>query len=254
MNDTLNTSEQAELSAWIRLEMELRDNAVFPFYEYEPGAPEFIEKSIGSDRRSFAFRFAKRTIDILISGAVILFGFIPGLILALLIRLDTGGSAIYTQLRVGRYGEPFKIHKFRTMVADAENVEKYFTPDQLKAWQREKKVDDDPRITRLGRILRATSLDEFANFLDVFTGKMSLVGPRAMSYGELFWFGEQQAELLAVRPGITGLWQAGPRNSVDFKSGGRQALELKYVRESSAALDTRVFFQTFSALVSKTGK
>lgn len=75
-----------------------------------------------------------------------------------------------------------------------------------------------------------------------------------MSYGELFWFGEQQAELLAVRPGITGLWQAGPRNSVDFKSGGRQALELKYVRESSAALDTRIFFQTFSALVSKTGK
>lgn len=228
--------------------------ADFSFEEIEPGTEAFISLSRSLDGRPRSYRVLKRSIGLLVSLTVVAVGLIPGLILSLLIWFDTGGSPIYTQTRAGRFGIPFRIHKFRTMVADSDNVEKYLNEEQLSIWHKERKVENDPRITSLGRLLRATSIDELPNFLDVLAGNLSIVGPRAISFSEVAWFGNQQAELLSVHPGITGLWQTGPRNEASFESGRRQALELEYVRTAGLSVDAKVFFQTFGAIVGGTGK
>ena len=129
------------------------------------------------DSRSLGYRTAKRAFDIVFSALVVAVGLIPCAILSIVIAADIKGSPIYSQERVGRYGKPFRIYKFRSMFADADNVEKYFTPEQLIEWKRERKVENDPRITGLGRILRKTSIDELPQFINVLAGQMSAVGP-----------------------------------------------------------------------------
>lgn len=205
------------------------------------------------DTRKISYRTLKRTFDIVASSAVILVGVVPGTILCVLIRWSTGGSPIYSQIRVGLYGRPFRIYKFRTMVADSDNVEKYFTPEQLARWQRERKVSDDPRITRLGRIMRSTSIDEFPNFINVLLGQMSTVGPRAITKDELRWYGRHAPELLSVNPGITGWWQVNGRNEATYQSGLRQKEELFYVRKKSLTLDCEILLKTIKSICFKTG-
>ena len=168
-----------------------------------------------------AYRFAKRTFDIVFSVAVLVVGAVPGLILGIAVAKDTGGNPIYSQVRVGKGGKPFKLYKFRSMVADADNVTKYLDQEQLEQWKRERKVNNDPRVTPLGTFLRKTSIDEFPQFINSFMGQMSVIGPRAITEGELGWFGLDRERLLSIRPGITGLWQTGPRNECTFESGKR---------------------------------
>lgn len=200
------------------------------------------------------YRFVKRAFDIAFSLCVIVAGLVPGLVLSLAIAMETKGSPIYTQERVGKNGKPFRIFKFRTMVADSDNVEKYLNPGQLEEWAREHKVADDPRITSLGKILRATSVDEFANFLNVLAGQMSVVGPRAIVEDEVIWFGSDEKLLLSVRPGVTGWWQVRDRNEATYESGDRQKLELHYVEHASLLFDARIFLMTFKAVLNRTGK
>ena len=125
---------------------------------YEPGTAEFARYASSLDTRGLGYRFVKRAFDIAFSGCVIAVGAIPCAILSIAIAADTKGSPIYTQIRVGKNGKPFRIYKFRSMVNDADDVEKYFTADQLETWKRERKVDNDPRITKLGRAIRKTSM------------------------------------------------------------------------------------------------
>ena len=124
----------------------------------KPGTDEFAELCRSLDRRPLGYRFIKRAFDAAFSTTVIAVGLAPCVLLAIAIAVDTKGSPIYSQERVGRLGRPFRIYKFRSMVADADDVEKYLNAEQLAEWRRERKVDDDPRITRLGRIIRSTSL------------------------------------------------------------------------------------------------
>ena len=173
-----------------------------------PGSAEFARASRSLDVRAFGYRVAKRAFDIALSGCVIAVGVIPCAVLSVAIAADTKGSPIYAQTRVGKCGKPFSIFKFRTMVADADNVEKYLNSEQLRQWQTEHRVDDDPRITPLGRVLRTTSIDELPQFLNVLLGQMSVIGPRPISYDELTHFGKGAALLCSVLGGITGLWQA----------------------------------------------
>ena len=223
--------------------------------EPEPGTPEFAAKCRGLDRRSLGYRFLKRLFDVLFSLCVIVVGLIPCMLLSIAIAIDTKGSPIYSQIRVGKWGKPFRIYKFRTMVADGDNVSKYFTPEQLEVWKRERKVDGDPRITRLGRVLRATSFDEVAQFVNVLLGQISIIGPRAITYDELEHFGDEKAQLLSVTPGITGMWQTGQRNLATFENGLRQKIELEYARGANLCADARIFFRTFNVMLSKrTGK
>ena len=217
----------------------------------EPGTDEFAELCRSLDRRLLGYRFIKRAFDVAFSAAVIAVGLVPCVFLSAAIAADTKGSPIYSQERVGRLGRPFRIYKFRSMVADADDVEKYLSPEQLVEWHRERKVDDDPRITRLGRVIRSTSLDELPQFLNVFMGDMSLIGPRAITFDELSEYGADAALLLSVPQGVTGAWQAGERNDATFESGERQRIELEYVRRASVREDTRVFFATFGAMFGK---
>ena len=216
-----------------------------------PGTDGFADACRALDGRSLGYRVTKRAFDIAFSAAVIAIGIIPCAVLSVAIAIDTKGSPIYSQERVGRLGRLFRIYKFRSMVADADDVEKYLDAAQLEEWWRERKVTDDPRITRLGRILRKTSLDEVPQFLNVLLGQLSIIGPRAITRDEVAHYGEDAALLLSVPQGITGAWQAGPRNEATFENGERQRIELGYAREASLVVDLRVFFSTFGAMFGK---
>lgn len=221
-----------------------------------PGTKAFADACRELDSRPLGYKVAKRAFDIVFSAAVVAVGLVPCALLSVAIAVDTKGMPIYSQVRAGRLGRPFRIYKFRSMVADADNVEKYLTPTQLVQWERERKVDDDPRITRLGRILRKTSLDELPQFVNVLTGEMSVIGPRAITYDELGEYGEDASFLLSVPQGVTGAWQVDARNGATFETGERQAMELEYVRHASVREDMRVFLATFGVMFGnrKTGR
>lgn len=201
------------------------------------------------------YRFVKRAFDIAFSALVIAVLVIPVAILCLVIVLDSPGAPFFRQERIGKGGRPIHIWKLRTMVADAhENPGRYMTGEQLETWMREQKLDDDPRVTRVGRLLRRTSLDELPQFVNVLVGDLSVIGPRPVTLEETYEFGDERGELFSVRPGITGWWQATERNAATWANGRRQELELYYVRHASLALDARVFALTLRAMfVERTG-
>ena len=164
-----------------------------------PGSPEFAAESRALDTRSLGYRFVKRTFDIAFSACVCVVALIPGTVLCAFIAADTKGAPIYAHERAGRFGRPIRVLKFRSMVADANDVEKYLSPEQIEEWHRERKVTNDPRITKLGRVLRKTSLDELPQFFNVLAGQLSVIGPRAITYEELGnYTHEQQVQVLAV--------------------------------------------------------
>lgn len=194
----------------------------------------------------FAF---KRAFDIVFSAGVCLVLAIPVVVACVAIEIDSPGKQFFRQKRVGKNGKPIYIFKLRTMVSDAhEHPEKYMTAEQLVQWQREQKLDDDPRITRVGRFLRHTSLDELPQFINVLTGDLSVIGPRPVTLEETYEYGDARDEVLACKPGITGWWAATDRNDSTWGSGQRQARELFYVRHQSFGLDARVFVKTFKAM------
>lgn len=219
---------------------------------------EFALLSRSLDKRPLGYRVVKRIFDIVFSILVIAacIVLLPlTLLLLIVIAVQTKASPIYVQERVGRYGKPMKIFKLRSMVGDSDNVEKYLNDDQLVQWRKERKVTDDSRVVPVGRFIRKTSIDEFANVINVLAGEMSVIGPRPISYKEMRWFTpEERAKLLSIPGGITGLWQATSRNKATFESGERQAIELEYVETASFKTDWRVFKGTFRAMFTGTGQ
>lgn len=200
-------------------------------------------------RGGLRYRFIKRTFDIIFSLAVCVVGLLPAALLCIIICADSTGSPFFRQERVGLNGKKIYILKFRTMVTDAhEHPERYMTSKQLETWGREQKLKDDPRVTRVGRVLRNTSLDEIPQFLNVLKGDLSVIGPRPVTEAETYEFGDARAEFLSVKPGITGWWQVTSRNNATWEDGERQLLELFYVRHASIPLDFRVFVKTFKAM------
>ncbi|CAN5143123.1 N/A [soil metagenome] len=172
-------------------------------------------------------------------------------VLAAVVRLTSPGPAIFRQVRVGQYGRNFTIYKFRTMSvgADAELAE------LVRAQQREigafVKLDVDPRITRVGAFLRATSLDELPQLLNVVRGDMRLVGPRPQTPAETDTYDVASWRRLLVRPGITGLWQVSGRS--DLTPDEALSLDMRYVQEWSPSLDLRVLLRTAGAVVRREG-
>lgn len=199
---------------------------------------------------TLAYRFLKRLFDLVFSLCVSVVLFIPVAVVCVLIRLESSGSPVYAQERVGKGGKAIKILKLRSMVADAGNVQKYLSPEQLYQWEVERKVDDDPRITKVGQFIRKCSIDEMPQFLNVLNGDLSVIGPRPITRDELeqHFSDEEKAELLSVQPGITGLWQATDRNAATFESGLRQKIELHYVRNRCFRMDWKCFTDTFGAM------
>lgn len=198
----------------------------------------------------------KRLFDVLFSALVCAVLLVPVAAVCVAIAAESPGSPFFRQERVGKGGRPIRILKLRTMVADAHSrPERYLTPEQLEAWRREQKVDDDPRVTRVGRLLRRTSLDEVPQFVNVLKGDLSVIGPRPVTLEETYEFGDARGELLSCKPGITGWWQVTDRNESGWGSGQRQLRELFYVRHASLALDLRIFVRTFKVMfVERTGR
>ena len=197
------------------------------------------------------FKVIKRLFDIIVSFLGLLILSPLFLLLTILIKCDSKGPVFFIQKRVGRNGKKFGIFKFRTMRINAEELIASFTPEQLKEWKENFKLKNDPRITRVGKFLRNTSLDELPQLINIFIGNMSLVGPRPIVEEELEWYGEKKSVLLSVRPGLTGWWATNGRSEVSYPD--RCDYELYYVYNCSLLLDIKILFKTFSAVFSRKG-
>ncbi len=199
-------------------------------------------------------RFAKRTLDLILVtlGLLAISPLMLGLIL--LIRLDSRGPVFYGQTRLGRGSRSFKAWKFRSMRADADQVLAKVLADnpELRAeWDRDHKLRHDPRITRVGRFLRITSLDELPQLWNVLVGEMSLVGPRPIVQAEVAKYAAQYALYERVRPGITGLWQVSGRNNTTYDE--RVGLDAFYVRNWSPWLDAWILARTARTVLMREG-
>jgi Undecaprenyl-phosphate galactose phosphotransferase WbaP len=196
----------------------------------------------------------KRAMDILGAGTLLLLAAPAFLLLALLIRAD-GGSAFYAHERVGRGGRRFGCLKFRSMVVDSQARLAALLaadPEARAEWEATRKLKDDPRVTRTGRFLRATSLDELPQLLNVLRGEMSLVGPRPVVAAELAaHYGAAAEYYLSVRPGITGLWQISGRSETSYDT--RVALDTQYATNPSIWTDLRILLRTPVVVLSRRG-
>ncbi len=175
------------------------------------------------------------------------------LVLAVAIRRD-GGPALFAHYRVGARGQLFKCLKFRSMVMNSEQLLKELLESDvaLRAeWARDQKLLNDPRVTRLGRFLRATSLDELPQLINVARGDMALVGPRPITVQELTRYGRTKWHYLTVLPGITGLWQVSGRNTTTYEQ--RVWLDESYVNNRSIWLDLKILVKTVGVVVTKDG-
>ncbi|MCI6114986.1 MAG: sugar transferase [Spirochaetales bacterium] len=197
------------------------------------------------------YKIVKGIVDLLCSliGIVILFPLF--LIISILIKASSKGPVFFVQERIGINGRKFKLYKFRTMVNNAEDLIASFTPEQKKEWKENFKLVDDPRITKIGKFLRKTSLDELPQLINIFKGDMSFVGPRPIIDEELLWYGDQKEKLLTLKPGLTGWWAVNGRSNVPYPE--RCDLELYYVDHFSLYLDIVIIFRTIGAIIKKDG-
>lgn len=195
--------------------------------------------------------YVKRFIDIIASlvGLIIISPFF--LIIMLLIKLDSKGPCFFIHKRVGKNGEEFGVYKFRTMVQNAEELLKTLTPEQEKEFKENFKMENDFRITRVGKILRKTSLDELPQLLNILIGNMTLVGPRPVIKIELEKYGKYKDKLLSVTPGLTGYWQANGRSATTYKE--RVKMDMYYIDNMSLFLDIKIVFQTVISVLKREG-
>ncbi|MGB7084260.1 MAG: undecaprenyl-phosphate galactose phosphotransferase WbaP [Phormidesmis sp.] len=199
-------------------------------------------------------RLLKAVLD---KGLVLLIGILSLPLIALislLIACDSPGPILYRQTRIGRGGKLFKAWKFRSMVLDADvALEKYLYehPELRVSWEQDRKIKQDPRITRVGRFLRQTSLDEMPQLWNVFKGEMSMVGPRPIVHEEIWRYGDKFGLYRQVLPGITGLWQVSGRNDVTYDE--RVNFDAYYVRNWSMWLDIYILIRTLKVVLAGDG-
>jgi exopolysaccharide production protein ExoY len=191
----------------------------------------------------------QRVMDCIVCLLAAPFAFAIGLVIALLIKLD-GGPAFYWQRRIGLGGQSFNCLKFRSMVLDAdERLQDVLAvnPQARAEWDHFQKLALDPRITRIGKLIRATSLDELPQLINVWRGEMSIVGPRPIMTDQIGLYGEYFGDYCTLRPGITGLWQIGGRNNCSFAE--RVRLDMEYARTWSLRQDIQIIFLTIPAVL-----
>ena len=203
------------------------------------------EDSYKKVNNSRFYLFLKRFMDIFVSilGLILLSPIL--IVVSLLIKLDSKGPVFFSQKRVGLHGKTFNMYKFRSMVVNAEEIK-----DKLKEQNEMSgpmfKMKNDPRITKIGKFIRKTSIDELPQLLNVLKGEMSLVGPRPSLPKEVKEFEPWMLERLEVKPGITCYWQVMGRNSIGFREW--MELDVKYVHERCLSLDLKLIFKTFFVL------
>ena len=216
--------------------------------------PEYDNVPVKKPRR--IYRFFKRLCDIFLSFFILLLTGWALLIIALIVSISSHGTPLYKDPRIGYKGKEIKILKFRSMVVDAnEHPEKYLNKKQMQQFIAERKVDNDPRITKIGKFIRKTSIDELPQLLNIIGGSMTFVGPRPITQGEFdTCFTEKQAKIYqSCRPGLTGLWQVSGRSDIEFSNGERQRVELSYFSKRSFWFDMKIFFKTPIAVLKHRG-
>jgi exopolysaccharide production protein ExoY len=213
------------------------------------GRPMAIDNACGPNPNPLG-GWPKRALDLTVASTALLLALPLMLVVALLIKVISGGPVLFAHRRIGFNGRPFNCYKFRTMVKDAEQVlEEYLARDPRAAeeWRATQKLKHDPRITLLGQILRKSSIDELPQLVNVLRGEMSCVGPRPVVSNELSRYGPLAEEYLKTRPGLTGLWQISGRDNVDY--AGRVVLDAEYVRNWSIGTDLVILAWTALAVM-----
>lgn len=218
----------------------------------------FNEKTVLLKIRNNLAQVENRVFKLMFDGVCSLVGIIVVMplfvILSMAIYLDSPGPVIFSHRRVGQKGAMFPCYKFRTMVENSQEIlEEYLAthPAAREEWARDFKLKDDPRVTRIGRFLRTTSLDELPQIFNVIKGEMSLVGPRPIVQAEVERYGDYISDYYLVRPGITGMWQVNGRNDIDYPE--RVQMDSWYVRNWSMWMDILLLLRTVKVVVDKKG-
>lgn len=213
---------------------------------------DFRVNDIGDEKKKEGFYlFVKRVTDILgaLIGLILLSPIF--LIVAIAIKLDSKGPIIFGHTRKGLGGKDIKVYKFRTMYENSKEIFDNFTEEQKQEFYKNFKLDNDPRITKIGNFLRRSSIDELPQLINMLNGSMSIVGPRPIVEKEIALYGEYAPKLFSVVPGLTGYWQANGRSDTTYQE--RIKMDMYYIDNRSLGLDLKIIFKTFSSVIKGEG-
>lgn len=193
----------------------------------------------------------KRVIDVIFASIALILLSPVFAIIAIAIKIDSKGPVFFAHKRIGKNGNIIKLYKFRSMVINAEELIKSFTPEQMREYKEDYKLTNDPRITKVGKFLRKTSLDELPQLINIINGDLSIIGPRPLVADELEKYGVNKDKFLSVTPGLTGYWAANGRSNTTYEQ--RMEMELYYIDNLSLKMDIKVFFKTILSVLKKEG-
>lgn len=193
----------------------------------------------------------KRVIDVILASVALILLSPLFVIIAIAIKIDSKGPVFFAHKRIGKNGKIINLYKFRSMVINAEELIKSFTPEQMREYKENYKLTNDPRITKVGKFLRKTSLDELPQLINIINGDLSIIGPRPVVADELEKYGVNKDKFLSVTPGLTGYWAANGRSNTTYEQ--RMKMELYYIDNLSLKMDIKVFFKTILSVVKKEG-
>ena len=202
-------------------------------------------------KRQSPYRYIKRFMDVILATIALVVLSPIFLIIAIAIKIESKGPVFFKHARIGKNGKIIKLYKFRSMVINAEELIKSFTPEQMKEYKENYKLTNDPRITKIGKFLRKTSLDELPQLLNIIKGDLSIIGPRPVVTDELKKYGANTEKFLSVTPGLTGYWAANGRSCTTYEQ--RMQMELYYIDNLSLKMDVKVFFKTIEAEIKREG-
>ena len=224
----------------------------FKFEEEFDGSVISIELENLQVRDSVFYLFIKRAIDFIgaLVGLILLSPIM--VIVAIAIKLeDPNGNIIFGHMRVGKDGKMFPCLKFRSMFSNAEEMKKNFTEEQKREYAETFKLKDDPRITKVGKFIRKTSLDELPQLFNILKGDMTIVGPRPIVTEELKYYGEYDKYYMAVKPGLTGLWQVSGRSDTSYDE--RVELDMEYIKTRTILKDIYIMIMTVVKVLKREG-
>lgn len=193
----------------------------------------------------------KRVIDVILASVALILLSPLFAIIAIAIKIDSKGPVFFAHKRIGKNGKIIKLYKFRSMVINAEELIKSFTPEQMREYKENYKLTNDPRITKVGKFLRKTSLDELPQLINIINGDLSIIGSRPVVADELEKYGVNKDKFLSVTPGLTGYWAANGRSNTTYEQ--RMEMELYYIDNLSLKMDIKVFFKTILSVLKKEG-
>lgn len=214
---------------------------------------EYIESI--THKKSWGYYFIKRLFAIVVSFLAIIILSPLMIIVALLVKITSKGPVFFKDVRVGKNGKHIKILKFRSMYFDAEkNIKNYVDENQYHEWKKERKIKDDPRVTKFGRFIRKTAIDEIPQLFNILIGDIAFVGPRPITTSEYKNYSKNEIQLItSTRPGLTGYWQVYNQRKSTFNNGTRQKMDIDYFERRSLWFDFKLIILTIPSLIKRGG-